>query len=149
MAFYLAKNLGYVNKLTSTWKLVGNPKGLQVLELMNPIHNFRQYRELFNKSAGAPALPCQEVFLKDLLLTSESGQNFVSGSIIDTGKLDSLGAIMESVRVAQSKLYPFVQKPELLLNLVSIEEFDRDRDRERFESQAKQIIQLEEGVKHS
>jgi len=125
MAFYLALNLGYINKLKSTLKSVAT-KGLQMLDIMNPLHNFKLYRDHL-ATLRPPMVLCQEVALKDLLMTHEQGAFFVGEGVLNMRKLDMIGVILEQIRIAQNVKYSFVEKPELLNHLLNIEQVDREQ----------------------
>jgi len=69
---------------------------------------------------------CQEVYLKDLLYQSEGTDNFVNSRVLDFSKLDSLGAIIEKVRICQSKHYSFERNSDIYELLMNIEKINMD-----------------------
>jgi son of sevenless-like protein len=123
MAIFLAFNFSCISRLTELWKSL-NVKQLQELKvlenLMSPQNNFKGYRELWQKTPP-PAVPCQEVYLRDILYHSEGTENFVKDRVLDCLKLDILGEIIEKVRIYKGVLYSFKVNKELIESILDIE----------------------------
>lgn len=123
MAIFLAFNFSCISRLTEIWKNLSAKyiQELKTLEnLMSPQNNFKGYREIWQKT-NPPAVPCQEVYLRDILFHSEGTDNFVKGRILDCLKLDILGEIIEKVRVYKTVLYTFKVNKEIIEGILSIE----------------------------
>jgi len=128
MAIFLAFNFSCISRLTELWKSLSAKYiiELKVLEnLMSPQNNFKGYREIWQKT-NPPAVPCQEVYLRDILFHTEGTENFVKPRLLDCLKLDILGEIIEKVRVYKTVLYNFKVNKEIIEGIVNIEPINMD-----------------------
>jgi hypothetical protein len=111
MAIYLACNFASVARLTQTWKQVPT-KYFQmyqkICQLMSPRHNFKSYRT-FIEGKQPPFVLCQEVFLKDLLYQEDGKENYIVDDVLDMGKIDEIGRVIEHFRSCQLNRFPFIQ----------------------------------------
>jgi hypothetical protein len=109
MAFYLALNFPGVVRMTQTWKNIPNKYFVvwkKLCSLMSPKNNFKNYRK-FIETRQMPLIPCQEIYLKDLLYHEEGTEDFIAQGVIDTKKLDQMGQLLEYIRQTQLKSYVF------------------------------------------
>ncbi len=63
---------------------------------MSPKNNFKNYRK-FIETRQMPLVPCQEIYLKDLLYHEEGTEDFIAQGVIDTKKLDQMYVDFETI----------------------------------------------------
>eukprot|EP01130_Rhizamoeba_saxonica_P011980 TRINITY_DN5007_c0_g1_i1.p1 TRINITY_DN5007_c0_g1~~TRINITY_DN5007_c0_g1_i1.p1 ORF type:complete len:211 (-),score=26.79 TRINITY_DN5007_c0_g1_i1:9-641(-) len=115
MTIYLALNFGNIVRLTQTWKLLKSKTvsmWKSISFTLNPRNNFMAYRERESQVPHEPMIPCQEVFLKDILYYSECEGILVDG-FIDMKKLNKLGYIINNIWKTQKRKYSFLPYFEL------------------------------------
>jgi hypothetical protein len=123
MAIYLGLNLSPVFKLIeplieqlpakakAIWESVSNFLAFQ--------NNYHAYREIVKKKIP-PMIPCQEIFLKDLLYHDESFPNYTNEGHVDVNKLHVMGNIINSFRKCQMTKYRLQESKELYEYLLNI-----------------------------
>jgi len=135
-AVWLSLTLPAIKGLHQSWKhtpkrMVAQFTTLQ--HLMSPLGNFGNYRQ-FLRTLHPPILPCQEVFLKDLLVLTESLPNFDSNNLVNVQKFQSMGKIISSVKSVIP--HSFDQDPKLFPMIESLVD-----QRHTLESLADELVQ--------
>jgi len=100
-------NRAFVNRLKKSWNLVSSAteETLQRMnELMDPKHNFRNYREALRK-APKPCLPYLGIYLRDVVFTEEGNKDKV-GEFVNFEKIQILGKIYKELLSFQKHKYP-------------------------------------------
>lgn len=82
MAIISSLSSGPVSRLTDTWKNLPKKESLEyefLCEMMNPISNFKMYREVLRKSSecGDSVVPYLGMFLKDLTFIEDGNKTFL------------------------------------------------------------------------
>jgi len=100
-------NRGFVDRLKKSWSHVSSStkETLQSLnELMDPKHNFRNYREALKKSTK-PCLPYFGIYLRDIIFTEEGNKDKL-GEFVNFEKIQMLGKIYKEILSFQQLKYP-------------------------------------------
>eukprot|EP01127_Copromyxa_protea_P015711 TRINITY_DN4569_c0_g2_i1.p1 TRINITY_DN4569_c0_g2~~TRINITY_DN4569_c0_g2_i1.p1 ORF type:complete len:261 (-),score=36.77 TRINITY_DN4569_c0_g2_i1:43-825(-) len=110
LAFYLALENHVMQRLTSVWKLLSK-KVMAIyntFSVMDPSKNFSKYRALV-VNVHPPVIPCHEIVLKDLLYTTEVGDDFNDDqkTIINVHKLFNMGDLISKFLDSDSMQYNF------------------------------------------
>eukprot|EP01114_Cavostelium_apophysatum_P015009 TRINITY_DN4008_c0_g1_i4.p1 TRINITY_DN4008_c0_g1~~TRINITY_DN4008_c0_g1_i4.p1 ORF type:complete len:1425 (+),score=391.51 TRINITY_DN4008_c0_g1_i4:717-4991(+) len=96
-----------ISALQQTWKEI--PRKCQdnlatLSELMNPLHNFQNYREhIQSLPVNQEFIPYVGVILNDVVLLDETSEWNVGESMINFGKVRSIGAVLSNFSATQGK----------------------------------------------
>jgi son of sevenless-like protein len=108
-------NRGFVDRLKKSWNHVSSSTldTLQSLnDLMDPKHNFKNYREALRKAAK-PCLPYFGIYLRDIIFTEEGNKDKLPGDWVNFEKIQMLGKIYKEILTFQHNKYPMCEDDEI------------------------------------
>jgi len=105
-------NRGSVQRLKKTWSAVSSSAldtFAELNTLMDPKHNFKNYREMVKKSLSGPyCLPYIGMYLRDITFIEDGNQD-KTGDLVNLEKIQLLGKLYKEVLQLQKGRYPFVE----------------------------------------
>lgn len=123
MGIFLGLNLAPISKLFTSLMDQLSPLVQDIYdefaEILSYNNNYIAYRETI-RHATYPWVPCQEIFLKDLLYHDESYPNYTEDGLVDYSKLRIMGNIINDFRKCQITKYNLDQFKELYEYLLNI-----------------------------
>jgi len=109
LQIYSALNMSCVERLKKAWSFVPQKyidKMKEYGQLVSNANNYRLYREKI-EFVEPPAIPLQEVLLRDLFFIDDRNENVLENGWINFSKMVMLGKVYEQIRRFQKVPYNF------------------------------------------